>query len=543
MTLPVPPPQSGMAASASGPGLSPDLLVVGLPPSDSADANPPLLDSVPRNGGRLGPHAGASDTSSRRSADPQAKLLYRLFRVTDAAVVLSALLLAFIATNLGDMPEGTRDFLALRITVKNLLLLLAFAMAWRGLCLVTGLYSKRNLYDRGRELRRVILSCGLVSVVALAFPAISRTGAFQYEAVLYFWIGSSLGILMLRGLVRSLVRALFPRAQPGIARDALIVGVGPRGQRLSRELAATRGAEYNIVGFVDSTDEAPSDLSRGPTLGRLEDLERILMRNAIDEVLIALPIKSRYTEIQRVIQSCERVGVRVRYPTDLFEDTACISEVEGGRVSLVAAPRAPEGWHLVTKRAIDLVGAAAGLVLLSPALLVAALAIKLSSPGPVLFTQPRYGLNRRLFKMYKLRTMVADADALQAGLEARNEATGPVFKIQDDPRVTPIGRWLRRTSLDEFPQLLNVLRGEMSLVGPRPLPVRDVHRFTEAALMRRFSVRPGLTCLWQISGRSTLTFDDWIRLDLQYIDEWSMRLDVWVLLRTIPAVFKATGAS
>jgi lipopolysaccharide/colanic/teichoic acid biosynthesis glycosyltransferase len=145
--------------------------------------------------------------------------------------------------------------------------------------------------------------------------------------------------------------------------------------------------------------------------------------------------------------------------------------------------------------------------------------------------------------MYKLRTMVADADALQTDLEGRNEATGPVFKIQDDPRITTVGKWLRRTSIDELPQLFNVLGGEMSLVGPRPLPVRDVHRFTEAALMRRFSVRPGLTCLWQISGRSTLTFDDWIRLDLQYIDEWSMRLDVGILLRTLPAVVRAVGAS
>jgi lipopolysaccharide/colanic/teichoic acid biosynthesis glycosyltransferase len=139
--------------------------------------------------------------------------------------------------------------------------------------------------------------------------------------------------------------------------------------------------------------------------------------------------------------------------------------------------------------------------------------------------------------------MVADADALQAALESQNEATGPVFKIREDPRVTTVGRWLRRTSVDELPQLLNVLRGEMSLVGPRPLPVRDVHRFSEAALMRRFSVRPGCTCLWQISGRNNLTFQDWIRLDLQYIDEWSMGLDVWVLVRTIPAVLKGTGAS
>ena len=145
--------------------------------------------------------------------------------------------------------------------------------------------------------------------------------------------------------------------------------------------------------------------------------------------------------------------------------------------------------------------------------------------------------------MYKLRTMVRDAGALQELLEERNEASGPVFKIREDPRVTPVGRVLRRLSVDELPQLVNVLRGEMSLVGPRPLPMRDVHRFTEAALMRRFSVRPGLTCLWQISGRCTVGFDDWITLDLKYIDEWTLGLDMVILLKTIPAVARGEGAS
>jgi exopolysaccharide biosynthesis polyprenyl glycosylphosphotransferase len=541
MSLPVPTPQSSMAAPPIGTDPTVDVTIGGASPAVPAEVTIP--PGISGSAQRLSPSPRARSAPRRPRLTPEAKLQRRLFRVSDAVVVLSVLLLVFIATNIGDMPGGTRDFLALRITVKNLLLLVGFVTAWRGLCLVTGLYDRTDIGNRRREVRRVTLTCALASAVALAFPTISVTGAFQYSAVFYFWIGSSLGILVLRGVLRNLIRALVPRSQPGITRDALIVGAGPRGQRLYHELAATRSADYNIVGFVDSADQAPSGAHGGKTLGRLEDLEDILMRNAIDEVLIALPIKSQYTEIQRVMQICERVGVRAKYLADLFENSGCVSEVEGDQVSLVATPRTPEGWRLVTKRAIDLAGASAGLVLLSPVLLIAALAIKLSSPGPVLFTQPRYGLNRRLFKMYKLRTMVADADALQADLEARNEATGPVFKIQHDPRVTPVGRWLRRSSLDEFPQLLNVLHGEMSLVGPRPLPVRDVHRFTEAALMRRFSVRPGVTCLWQISGRSTLTFEDWIRLDLQYIDEWSMRLDVWVLIRTIPAVLKGTGAS
>jgi exopolysaccharide biosynthesis polyprenyl glycosylphosphotransferase len=201
-----------------------------------------------------------------------------------------------------------------------------------------------------------------------------------------------------------------------------------------------------------------------------------------------------------------------------------------------------DDFRLVIKRVVDLVGAALGLVALAPLLLVIAAVIRLTSPGPVLFTQLRYGLHKRLFRMYKFRTMVWHAERLQPALEARNEAQGPVFKIAADPRVTPVGRFLRKSSLDELPQLWNVLKGEMSLVGPRPLPVRDVGRFDEGWLMRRFSMPPGLTCLWQVNGRSELDFTRWAQLDLEYIDRWSLRLDALILLRTVPAVLHGRGA-
>jgi len=187
--------------------------------------------------------------------------------------------------------------------------------------------------------------------------------------------------------------------------------------------------------------------------------------------------------------------------------------------------------------------AGVGLVALSPILALIALAIRLDGHGPVIFAQERFGFNKRRFRMFKFRTMITDAEALQATLEDRNEAAGPVFKIKDDPRVTRIGKFLRKTSLDELPQLWNVLRGDMSLVGPRPLPLRDVHRFSESWLMRRFSVRPGVTGLWQVSGRSDLTFTRWVALDLQYIDRWSLGLDLKILAMTVPAVLKGRGAA
>jgi lipopolysaccharide/colanic/teichoic acid biosynthesis glycosyltransferase len=196
----------------------------------------------------------------------------------------------------------------------------------------------------------------------------------------------------------------------------------------------------------------------------------------------------------------------------------------------------------LVKRAIDITGATVALGVLGPIMLIIALAITLTSPGPALFVQERYGFRKRRFRMFKFRTMVPDAEDLQASLESQNEVLGPVFKIRNDPRITPLGRFLRKTSLDELPQLFNVLAGEMSLVGPRPLPIRDVSRFNNAALMRRFSVKPGLTCLWQISGRSNTDFDRWITLDLKYIDEWSLGLDLKILIWTFPAVLGGRGA-
>jgi exopolysaccharide biosynthesis polyprenyl glycosylphosphotransferase len=268
------------------------------------------------------------------------------------------------------------------------------------------------------------------------------------------------------------------------------------------------------------------------------------MRHALDEVVIALPIRSCYSAIHDVIQVCERVGVRAKYLADVFPASLAKLRFEDSRAfPTVAMAIAPEDGRLLVKRLMDITGSIVALVVLAPVMLTAALAIKLTSPGPAIFAQERFGLNKRRFRMYKFRTMIVDAEAHQSALEPLNEASGPAFKIRNDPRITPIGRLFRKTSIDELPQFFNVLRGEMSLVGPRPLPVRDVGRFTTAALMRRFSVRPGLTCLWQIQGRSELGFDEWIRLDLEYIDRWSLALDLLILARTVPAVLRGAGAA
>jgi exopolysaccharide biosynthesis polyprenyl glycosylphosphotransferase len=471
--------------------------------------------------------------------DRQPWLRIKLIRVSDTFVVLSVLLGVFLLTNVGRMPDGFRGFLALRVTVKNVVFLVVFVLAWRVLARLTRIYVWQIVRERAAERKRVALTTGLLSLIALFFPTVSVTHAFGYTAIGYFWLGSTLAILGLRRIVHGLV----PLPEGRRPKDTLIVGTGPRAQRLSQELVALGADDFRIVGYVDHADFRPASQDGVPYLGTPDVLEGILMRSAVDEVLITLPIKSAYTEIQEILECCRRVGVRAQYLADLFDPVHGRPARMGDRPSLVQAPPAPEGWALVSKRLIDLVSATVITVVLCPILVGAALAVRLSGPGPILFGQDRYGYNRRLFRMYKFRTMVADAEMLQVELESRNEASGPVFKIRQDPRITRVGRFLRRTSIDELPQLFSVIRGDMSLVGPRPLPVRDVHRFTEGALMRRFSVRPGLTCLWQIGGRNNVGFDEWIRLDLKYIDEWSLLLDLIILIRTVPAVVRGTGAS
>jgi exopolysaccharide biosynthesis polyprenyl glycosylphosphotransferase len=247
---------------------------------------------------------------------------------------------------------------------------------------------------------------------------------------------------------------------------------------------------------------------------------------------------------EKAVRACEEEGVKVRLMADLFEiNVARMVLDEFDEVPLLTfEPVAQEEWKLLLKRAMDLGLTLAAMPVVLPLMAIIGAAIKLDSRGPVLFKQLRVGQGKRRFVLQKFRTMIEGSERLQSELEHLNEAQGPIFKIANDPRVTRVGRILRRTSLDELPQLFNVLRGEMSLVGPRPMSVRDVKLFDRGIQRKRFSVRPGLTCLWQVSGRSNLPFSKWLELDLWYIEHWSLALDLKVLLRTIPAVLRGTGA-
>ena len=319
----------------------------------------------------------------------------------------------------------------------------------------------------------------------------------------------------------------------------MLVGRGKHIADVAHALADAPHSPIEVVGFL-SPNPLPANGLR--SLGSLEDLETVLGSARIDEVIIADPDFPQ-DEAVELVDQCHRRGVRVRLAPSTMEILIHRAEfVPGQSVPLFElGPPVFEGIDFALKRTFDIVGATFLLVLLSPLLLALTLAVALSSRGPVLFRSMRRGIGQRPFACLKFRTMHTDAEERQADLEELNEASGALFKIRDDPRLTPVGRLLRRFSLDELPQLINVLRGEMSLVGPRPLPERD-YEMLEDWHRKRYLVLPGITGLWQVSGRSELDFDDLVHLDFIYLERWSLALDLTILLKTIPAVISRRGA-
>ncbi len=276
----------------------------------------------------------------------------------------------------------------------------------------------------------------------------------------------------------------------------------------------------------------------------LSDLIAAMHKHSVSRVIFAGG-HSQIIRLQEAIGVCETEGVEAWLVADFIRTSIARPDFDvfGKRPMLVFRTTPDVSWSLLVKEFMDRIGALIVLVIASPVLLLVALGIRLTSPGPVVFRQSRSGKNGKPFTMYKFRSMRSDAEMARDELMRFNVMKGPVFKVENDPRVTPIGRFLRKTSLDEFPQLLNVLKGDMSLVGPRPLPIYEVEQFASTAQRRRLSMKPGLTCLWQVSGRNEVTdFEDWVRLDLQYIDNWSLWLDLKILLKTIPVVLFGWGA-
>jgi exopolysaccharide biosynthesis polyprenyl glycosylphosphotransferase len=325
--------------------------------------------------------------------------------------------------------------------------------------------------------------------------------------------------------------------------QVLIIGTGPLGRVTGEDIRDT--SKYRQVsGYLSWKDEAKQRRLPAAVLGRWDDLETCLKQSAIAEVYIAGNPARNGEAMQAAIRTCERFGVPFALPAYGFRLSRA-RPVNGrgfrdGYVHFLNIEHKPV--QMVFKRLFDIAASAFALWVLSPLILVAALLIKLTSRGPIFFKQERVGMHGRTFYMLKFRSMVANAEELKLKLMAANEQNGPVFKIQKDPRITPVGRFLRKFSIDELPQLINVLRGEMSVVGPRPPLPSEVAQY-EPWQRRRLSVRPGLTCLWQVSGRNKVGFQDWMYLDMQYIDHWSLGQDFNLILKTVPVVLTGRGAS
>ncbi|MGB2876217.1 MAG: sugar transferase, partial [Gaiellaceae bacterium] len=409
------------------------------------------------------------------------------------------------------------------------------------LTLVTALvFSQAGLYaerERRPGLGRILSSLVLVALITLAFALGTGHRFSTYGLAPTAVLLSAVAISALRASYGAITQDLLHFF--GARRHALLLGSGDHLASLHRALGSARsGIEYEFVGAL-----APSaDGLDLPVLGPVDSLPTVLAETRVDELIVADSNLSE-RELLEIVSQAHRRGVHVRIApkaTELL--THRVEFVPGQGVPLFELrPPAFIGFDWLVKRAFDLVVSGAVLLAGLPVWLAIAAAVRASSRGPILYKDTRVGLGEREFGMLKFRTMYADAAGHQAELEASNEADGPLFKIREDPRVTSVGAILRRFSLDEIPQLWNVLRGEMSLVGPRPLPLRDYQQL-ESWHRKRYLVLPGVTGLWQISGRSSLGFDDLVRLDFYYLENWSIWLDIWIVAKTIPAVGRGTGA-
>jgi exopolysaccharide biosynthesis polyprenyl glycosylphosphotransferase len=481
-----------------------------------------------------------TDKDMRSKRPPVLSFLLRMATARRLARVVSLLALDFAGLSLAILTAlilkallfGHVEFKpALRETER----ILPFAYLLTAL-----LFARSGLYTARAQrpgLSRIVGSLFQVAFVALLFAVVSGEHFSSY----YLFYGSLAFALLYVSSLRAgyeWLTGLLLRAA-GYHRRAVLIGTGKQIGDVARALSDAQHSPIEVVGFL-SPNALPDNGLR--PLGKLEDLDKVLGSERIDEVIIADP---DFPQVEAVdlIDQCHQRGVRVRLAPSTMEILIHRAEFVPGQSVPLFELSSPvfEGVDFALKRVFDLIGATILLVLLSPLLLAIVLAVRFTSRGPVLFRSTRRGIGQRPFPCLKFRTMHTDAEEQQADLEELNEATGALFKIRDDPRLTRVGTFLRRFSLDELPQLVNVLRGEMSLVGPRPLPQRD-YDMLEDWHRKRYLVLPGITGLWQVSGRSELDFDDLVHLDFIYLEHWSLALDLTILLKTIPAVISRRGA-
>jgi len=408
-------------------------------------------------------------------------------------------------------------------------LIFAVALAAPFVLQSQGFYNRQVVSSRMMMFWPLTRSCIIVTTGLVLLFFLFRANAPRGVAVLFAVIAFVL-VWIKEEMLLIALRSRMARAQ--YRRRIILAGIPSETARLRRGFHVRYGDEVEIM--------AEFNLASSP----INELIERLHEHSVSGVLVSAK-HAHFEHVENIIRVCEIEGVEAYLVADFFATQiarASFDELLGH--PLIVFRTTPEAsWEMMLKLVVDFSGAFLLLLVTAPLMLAVAAMVKISSPGPVLFRQQRSGLNGAPFTIFKFRTMSSNAEQLKHELAAMNEMSGPVFKLTNDPRITPLGKFLRKWSLDELPQLFNVLSGEMSLVGPRPLPVDEVKRFNDLAHRRRLSVKPGLTCLWQVSGRNQISdFKEWVRLDLEYIDNWSFWLDVRILFRTIPAVLRNTGA-
>ncbi len=465
-------------------------------------------------------------------------------KLLDLGAMMAAFGAAFLVVWGKMRPVDLGEFLWMRVKVWNFLVLLGLMLGWYLVFLAKGLYGSRRLANWKDEVRDVVSASTAGTILVMLAGWVFSIQVVGWLFLLVFLVCAVLFTLLERLGFRLALRVLRRRGRN--LRYLLIAGTNERARAFAEEVRRRPELGYLLVGFADDEWEGLEEFRKSgeKLVSNLGGLRLFLLENVVDEVVICLPMRSMYLEASRVVEACREQGITVRYMGRVFEGARPegVSLDLGLEPVLTVSSGLMEGWPGLLKRGLDLVVSGVGSVVLFPLFGVIALAIKLDSPGPVLFCQKRKGLKKRTFRMFKFRTMVDGAEKSQEEMERRSGLDGPIYKWREDPRVTRVGRWLRRTSLDELPQLWNVFKGDMSLVGPRPLTVREHDRLPEEWKMRRSSVRPGMTGLWQVSGRSEVGPERWMELDLAYLDHWSLGLDVKILFRTVWAVVRGKGA-
>lgn len=477
------------------------------------------------------------------------KMLIRVMRLLDQAVLIGVALVVIYHRSILSLPGKAPSVRTLREdladSLGNTTGVLALAVGWVVIFDYYIRYKSDPFGDLRSQLKNLLKATTIAAFWFMVVGALFSVESVNTLGLVFFWVT----VTIINSMSRFALKLFLVSARKSgyNRRYLLVVGANPRSSEIVSRIIKRPELGYNLVGFVAESEDSKrvweEDDGR-PVIGMIGDVKAILERERVDEMLVCLSSEVKFTTVSEIIANARDLGIVLRILPESSESEVLrklhVEEFENEYVLTLF--REQLLLQLLAKRAVDVLASGAALVVLSPLMLAVAAAIKLTSPGPVLFSQDRVGMNQRRFRLYKFRSMVVDAEQKKKELAHLNELDGPAFKIDRDPRVTTVGRFIRKTSIDELPQLINVLRGEMSLVGPRP-PLPDEVSKYDWMFRRRLSVKPGITCVWQVSGRSNTTFDEWMKMDKHYVENWSLWLDIKILFQTIPAVLFCRGAA